>query len=65
MTQSCFTPKKEQIVEPMIALARCSKLQRIIVAGSKSCELMFALNRRGYHRVSTTADIVAKVILHL
>jgi len=33
----------ERSVEPMIALARCSKLQRIIVAGSKCVELMFDL----------------------
>jgi hypothetical protein len=40
----------------MLALARCSKLQRIIVAGSQSAELMFALHRRGHIRVATTAN---------
>jgi hypothetical protein len=40
----------------MIALARCSKLQRIIVAGEKSIELMFELERRGYARVASTAN---------
>src|SRR5262245_1985226 len=44
------------IVEPMIALARCSKRQRILVAGAKSAELMFELNRRGHARVATTAN---------
>lgn len=50
------TPANEQIIEPMIALARCSKLQRIIVAGAKSAELMFEMHRRGYVRVATTAN---------
>jgi hypothetical protein len=40
----------------MIALAQCSKLQRIIVAGEKSIELMFELERRGYARVASTAN---------
>jgi hypothetical protein len=56
MIQSRLTPSGERIIEPMIALARCSKLQRIIVAGSKSPELMFELHRRGYVRVATTAN---------
>jgi len=55
MIQSRLTPSGERIIEPMIALARCSKLQRI-VAGSKSPELMFELHRRGYVRVVTTAN---------
>ena len=49
-------PATERIVEPMIALARCSKRERILVAGSNSAELMFALHRRGYARVATTAS---------
>jgi hypothetical protein len=44
-----------RILEPMIALAHCSKLQRIIVAGEKSIELMFELERLGY-RVASTAN---------
>ena len=44
----------EGIVEPMLALARCSKQQRIIVAGSNSAQLMFELHRQGYLRVVTT-----------
>ncbi len=55
MLQSHLIPAGERIIEPMLALARCSKLQRIIVAGSKSAELMFELHRRGYVRVATTA----------
>ena len=38
----------DRIVDPMIALAGCSKRQRIVVAGSKSMELMLELHRRGY-----------------
>jgi len=44
----------ERIIEPMLALARCSKHHRIIVAGSQRSELMFELHRRGYGRVATT-----------
>ena len=56
MIQSRLTPSAEQIIEPMIGLARCSKLRRIIVAGAKSSELMFELHRRGYLRVATTTN---------
>ena len=54
MLQSHLTPSGEQIIEPMIGLARCSKRHRIIVAGSRRSELMFELYRRGYCRVATT-----------
>jgi hypothetical protein len=56
MTQTRLTPAGERLVEPMLALARCSKLQRIIVAGSKSTELMFELHRRGHVREATTSN---------
>ena len=49
------TPVREHITESLVELARCSKLHRIIVAGSNGPELMFALHRRGYIRVATTA----------
>ena len=45
----------ERIIETMIELARCSKLHRIIVAGSRGPHQMFELHRRGYNRVATTA----------
>jgi hypothetical protein len=48
-------PEGDPILEPMIALARCSNLHRIIVAGAKSVELMFDLQRRGYARAAGTA----------
>src|SRR5262249_21158751 len=56
MIQPRPIPARERIVEPMLALARCSKLQGIIVAGSKSAELMFELHRRGHTRVTTTSN---------
>jgi hypothetical protein len=56
MIQSHLTPAGERIIEPMIELARCSKLKRIIVAGVKSAALMFELHRHGYVRVATTAN---------
>ncbi len=56
MTHSHTLSAGDRIIEPMIALARCSKPQRIIVAGSKSLELAAELNRRGYDRVASTAN---------
>jgi hypothetical protein len=56
MGQLRLTPAGERIIEPMIELARCSKLDRIIVAGAKSAALMFELHRRGYVRVATTTN---------
>jgi hypothetical protein len=55
MTKSAPIPARERIIDSMVELARCSKLHRIIVAGSTAPELMFALLRRGYVRVATTA----------
>jgi hypothetical protein len=55
MIQSNGTPSASQIIDPMIQLACCSNSHRIIVAGSKSRELMFELHRRGYTHVATTA----------
>ena len=56
MLQSRLTPTGERIIEPMIELARCSKLDRIIVAGANSAALMFELHRHGYVRVATTTN---------
>ena len=55
MNQLKPTASGERIIETMIELARCSKLHRIIVAGSKGPHQMFELHRRGYNRVATTA----------
>jgi hypothetical protein len=46
----------DRIVEPMIALAGCSTQHRIVVAGSKSIEMMLDLRRRGYLRAAATAN---------
>ena len=46
----------DRIIEPMIALAGCSKQHRIVVAGSKAVELMLELHRRGYARAAATAN---------
>jgi hypothetical protein len=46
---------REHIVDSMVELARCSKLHRIIVAGSMAPDLMLSLHCRGYGRVSTLA----------
>jgi hypothetical protein len=56
MIQSCLAVAGDRIIEPMLDLARCSNLNRIIVAGAKSAALMFELHRRGYVRVATTAN---------
>jgi hypothetical protein len=46
----------DRIIEPMIALAGCSPQHRIVVAGSKSIEMMLDLQRRGYLRAAATAN---------
>jgi hypothetical protein len=56
MTSSRTTFAGDRIIEPMIALACCSKQHRIVVAGSKGVELMLELQRRGYARAAATAN---------
>ena len=56
MIQSRLAVAGDRIIEPMLDLARCSNLNRIIVAGAKSAALMFELHRCGYVRVATTAN---------
>jgi hypothetical protein len=56
MNQSLPTSPNERITESLLAFGRCSKQHRIIVAGSKSIELMFDLRRRGYDRAASTAN---------
>jgi len=46
----------DRIIDPMIALAGCSTRHRILVAGSKSIEIMIELHRRGYVGVSSTGN---------
>ena len=56
MIQPRLAVAGDRIIEPMLDLARCSNLNRIIVTGAKSAVLMFELHRRGYVRVATTAN---------
>src|ERR1700738_2342270 len=56
MAPSRANPVGDRIIEPMIALAGCSKQHRIVVAGSKGVELMLELQRRGYARTAATAN---------
>jgi hypothetical protein len=46
----------DRIIDPMIALAGCSTQHRILVAGSKSMEMMMELQRRGYLRAAATGN---------
>jgi len=46
----------DRIVVPIIALAGCSTRHRILVAGSKSMELMMELHRRGYLLAAATGN---------
>ena len=55
MTRFNSAPSGEGSTESLVDLARCSRLHRIIVAGSNSPQTMFELHRRGYSRVGTTA----------
>jgi hypothetical protein len=48
--------KGDRIIEPMIALAGCATHDRIVVAGSKSMELMLELHRRGYAGAASTGN---------
>ena len=56
MTSSLTTVAGDRIIDPMLALAGCSKQHRIVVAGSKGVELMLELQRRGYVRTAATAN---------
>ena len=56
MTESVSTLASDRVIEPMIALARCTPLHRILVAGARSIELVFELQRRGFARVAATAN---------
>ena len=56
MTSSLTTAAGDRIIDPMLALAGCTKQHRIVVAGSKGVELMLELQRRGYVRTASTAN---------
>jgi len=46
----------DRIIEPMIALAGCSKQDQILIAGSRAIELMLDLHHRGYVHAAATAN---------
>jgi hypothetical protein len=56
MIQPRLNAYDELIVGPMIALARSSIRDRIVMAGTNSAELMLERHRRGYVQVATTAN---------
>jgi hypothetical protein len=45
----------DRIIETMIELARCSKLHRIIAAGSSAFDIYLGLHHRGFSRAATTS----------
>ena len=51
-----ITAGGERIVKPIIALAHCSKLARIIVTGANSTEAVTDLHRLGYAGATTTLN---------
>src|SRR5262249_33665953 len=51
-----ITAAGERIVKPIIALAHCSKLARIIVTGANNAEAVTDLHRLGYARATTTLN---------
>jgi acetolactate synthase regulatory subunit len=56
VVQSRLAPSVDRIIEPMLDLAQCSKLNGIVVVGANSAELLLELRRRGYVRVATTTN---------
>jgi hypothetical protein len=56
MTEARLIRSNERVIETMIGLAGCSKLQRILIAGAQSVELMFELRRCGYVYAAGTAN---------
>jgi len=56
MTMTHLPIQGDRVVEPMLSLARCTPAHRIVVAGAKSVELTFELQRRGFVRTAATAN---------
>ena len=56
MTKSRLIRANERVIESMIGLAGCSTLQRILIAGAQSVELMLELRRCGYVYAAATAN---------
>jgi hypothetical protein len=51
-----ITAAGERLIEPIIALAHCSKLSRILVTGADNAEAVIDLHRLGYARATTTSN---------
>src|SRR5260370_17080286 len=51
-----ITAAGERTVKPIIAMAHCSKLARIIVTGANSAEAGTDLHRLGFARATTTLN---------
>ena len=49
-----YAASGDEIIDAMMALARCSRWHQIIVAGANGPHRMFELHHRGYARVATT-----------
>jgi hypothetical protein len=64
MIQLHSIPNREQFVDTMIGLTNLSHRHRTIVAGSDQMELSFALQRRGFIRVTTTATCRTPSVPH-
>lgn len=56
VAHSPAVPEREKFLTAMLALAQCGRQQRILVAGEKSIELMFELERDGYSHVASVAN---------
>jgi hypothetical protein len=51
MTKFNPIPSDERIVDAMVQLARATKTQRIIIAGTNDDKIFLELHRRGYARI--------------
>jgi hypothetical protein len=49
-------PAGERVLDGMVELAGCSRLDRVIVAGATASDLMLGLHCRGYARVAAVAS---------
>lgn len=56
MAHSSTVSEGDKFLKHMLAFAQCGKQQRILVAGEKSIELTFELERDGYSRATSVAN---------
>jgi hypothetical protein len=55
MNRFNFPGSRQHVADSLLVLARCSKRDRIIIAGQNAPELMFALHQRGFRQAVTTS----------